>query len=90
LFILKGESKKDSIMITTGYALLRYSSSTPECEGKFSHIIVVSHDLEKLNQLKNRLTEQNSGSYSDYFEIEEISQEFDEKVLLNLMNDSEK
>jgi hypothetical protein len=77
-------------MIINGYALLRYSASTPECEGKFSHIVVVSSDLEKLTQLKDRLTEKNSGSYSDYFEIEEISQEFDEKVLLNLMNDSEK
>ena len=76
-------------MITTGYALLRYSVSTPEYEGKFSHIVVVSTNLQKLTQLKDRLSEQNSGSYSDYFEIEEISQEFDEKVFLNLMNKSE-
>lgn len=81
---------KDSIMITSGYALLRYPGNSPEyeCSGRLSHIVVVSTNLEKLTQLKDRLSEQNSGSYSDYFEIEEISQEFDEKVLLNLMNDS--
>jgi len=74
-------------MITTGYALLRYSQSTPDYEGGFNHIIVVSDDLEKIKRLKNHLTEQNYGSYSDYFEIEEISQWFDEKEILKSMNE---
>jgi hypothetical protein len=74
-------------MITTGYALLRYSASTPDYEGGFSHIVVVLDDLEKIKRLKNRLAEQNSGSYSDYFEIEEISQWFDEREILKSMNE---
>lgn len=41
-------------MITTGYALLRYSASTPEYKGKFSHIVVVSTNLEKITQLKDQ------------------------------------
>ena len=71
-------------MITTGYALVRYNYS-----GEKLHIIVVSGDLSKITKLKDRLLEQNSGFYSDCFEIEKISQFYNERVLLNLMTEGE-